>query len=102
MYRMAVCETKGFLTFLLLWLLSKNSMTGAEVAMALMKRKGTKPSPGTIYPALKYLKDKDLVEITEEKRYSLTGKGKKELQFHLKAFFKTFSDIDEMKSCCRN
>jgi len=75
-------------------------MTGAEIAMELMKRKGSKPSPGTIYPALKYLKDKDLVEMTDEKRYSLTREGKKELQSHLITFFKTFSDIDEMKTCC--
>jgi len=91
---------KGFLSFIVLWLLSKDKMTGAEIALELEKRKGSKPSPGTIYPVLKYLKDKDLI-TDKERRYSLTSKGRKELEVHLNTFFKTFCDIEEMKSCCR-
>ncbi len=92
---------KGFLSFLILWLLSKKKMTGAEIAVELEERKGSKPSPGTIYPALKYLKDKGLIITGENKSYSLSQKGKKELDIALNTFFKTFSDIDEMKDCCR-
>ena len=95
------CEMKGFLSFIVLWLLSKEKMTGDEIALELQKRKGTKPSPGTIYPVLKYLKDRKLVDIDPKKRYSLTKKGKKELDIHINTFFKTFCDIDEMKSCCK-
>ena len=98
---MAACEMKGFLSFLVLWLLSREKMSGAEIALELKKRKGSKPSPGTIYPVLKYLKDKGLVQIDSNKRYSLTKKGGKELDAHIKTFFETFCDLDEMKECCR-
>lgn len=99
---MACCEMKGFLSFLILWVLSKENMTGSEIAKELGERKGSKPSPGTIYPALKYLKEKKLIKDDTGKRYSLTEKGKKELQEALNSFLKTFPDIDEMKSCCKN
>ena len=94
------CRSKGFLSFLILWLVSRKSMTGAEIASELEKRKGKKPSPGTIYPVLKNMKEKKLLLIDENKSYTLTEKGKKSLEAHLDAFIKTFHDIDEMKSCC--
>ena len=90
---------KGFLSFLILWLVSKKSMTGAEIALELEKRKGHRPSPGTIYPVLKDLKDKGLLSVDENKSYSLTNSGRKELDIHLQSFFNTFCDIDEMRSC---
>ncbi|UCG69473.1 MAG: PadR family transcriptional regulator [Thermoplasmata archaeon] len=95
------CQMKGFLSFLILWLVSKKSMTGAEIALELEKRKGHKPSPGTIYPVLKDLKDKGLLSVDQNKRYSLTKRGKKELEVHIKTFFETFCDIDEMRSRCK-
>lgn len=97
---MTECDMKGFLSFLILWLVNKKSMTGAELALELEKRKGSKPSPGTIYPALKYLKDKKLLSVDENKRYSLTKKGNKELEILIKIFFETFCDVDEMRACC--
>ena len=97
---MEQCRTKGFLSFLILWLFSKKSMTGAEIALELEKRKGKKPSPGTIYPVLKQMKEKNLLTIDENKSYTLTRIGKRTLESHLGAFIKTFYDIDEMKSCC--
>ena len=93
------CKAKGFLSFLILWLVSKKSMTGAEIALELKKRKGKKPSPGTIYPVLKHLKEAHLLSVDENKSYALTEDGKKALHYHLDAFVKTFYDIDEMKSC---
>ena len=75
-------------------------MTGAEIALELEKRKGKKPSPGTIYPVLKNMKEKQLLSIDANKRYTLTGQGQKNLEAHLDAFIRTFYDIDEMKSCC--
>jgi PadR family transcriptional regulator PadR len=97
---MTHCRSKGFLSFLILWLVSRESMTGAEIALELEKRKGKKPSPGTIYPVLKNMKESKLLSIDENKRYTLTEKGKKNLEAHLDAFIRTFYDIDEMKSCC--
>jgi PadR family transcriptional regulator, regulatory protein PadR len=97
---MVHCRTKGFLTFLILWIISKKSMTGAEIASELKRRKGRKPSPGTIYPVLKHMKEENLVLIDENKSYTLTEKGEKSLENHLQTFIRTFHDIDEMKSCC--
>ena len=97
---MVHCRSKGYLSFLILWLVGRKSMTGAEIALELEKRKGKKPSPGTIYPVLKNMKEKALLSIDEKKRYTLTGKGQKDLEEHLDAFIRTFYDIDEMKSCC--
>lgn len=76
-------------------------MTGTEIAQDMEKRKGHRPSPGTIYPVLKDLKDRGLVKIDKDKRYSLTKRGEKELEISLKTFFQTFWDIDEMRTCCR-
>ncbi|MBS3132037.1 PadR family transcriptional regulator [Candidatus Woesearchaeota archaeon] len=98
---MTSCELKGFLSFLILWIVYKEKKSGQEIACELEKRKGSKPSPGTIYPALKDLKKKGLLEIDSKKRYTLSKKGQKELEEHLSTFFATFSDLDEMKSCCR-
>lgn len=75
-------------------------MTGAEIALELEKRRGKKPSPGTIYPVLKNMKEKNLLTTDQNKRYTLTEKGEKSLEAHLELFIKTFYDIDEMKSCC--
>lgn len=97
---MTHCRSKGFLSFLILWLVSRKSMTGAEIALELEKRRGKKPSPGTIYPVLKNMKERKLLSIDENKRYTLTEKGKKSLEAHLDAFIRTFYDIDEMKACC--
>lgn len=90
---------KGFLSFLVLWLIRKGKATGAEIASELEKRKGSRPSPGTIYPVLKYLKEKNLVKSDDEKKYSLTRQGEEELQDLISSFLNTFSDMDEMKKC---
>ena len=92
---------KGFLSFLILWLINKKTMTGAEITLEIEKRKGNKPSPGTIYPVLKDLKDKGFLSIDKNKRYTLTQKGKKELEKSLETFFDTFCDVDEMRSTCQ-
>jgi PadR family transcriptional regulator PadR len=94
------CGSKGFLSFLILWLVRKEAMTGAEIASELEKRRGRKPSPGTIYPVLKHLKETNILATDNAKRYSLTEKGHEALEAHLDSFIRTFYDIDEMKSCC--
>jgi DNA-binding PadR family transcriptional regulator len=93
---------RGFLSYLILWMLSMKSMTGAEIAKELESRKGTKPSPGTIYPALKELKGKGLITADKKKKYSLTEKGKKELKGACTSFCKMFFDMKDMFKCgCR-
>ena len=98
---MDCCDMKGFLSYLILWILSKGSMTGSEIAKELKRRKGSMPSPGTIYPALKELKEKGLVKADKSKRYSLTKKGEKELKNACAFFCQTFYDAKEMFRCCQ-
>ncbi len=95
------CRMKGFLSFLILWLINKKKMTGVEITQELEKRRGHRPSPGTIYPVLKYLTEKNLLKVDNVKKYSLTQKGKQELEMNLDTFFDTFCDIDEMKLHCQ-
>ena len=92
---------KGFLSFLILWILKGKKMTGAEIAKELEKRKGHKPSPGTLYPALKELKEQGFISCDKEKVYSLTKKGEKELNSACNTFHKIFYDAAEMHKCCR-
>lgn len=92
------CKMKGFLTFLVLWTISKHPCKGACITKELEKRKGTKPSPGTVYPVLKELKEKGLIEEDEHK-YTLTAQGKKELNEARKAFSCIFYDHDEICKC---
>ena len=90
------CDMRGLLGFLILFLLSKKNMHGQELADEIEKRRGDKPSPGTIYPALKGLKEAGFLD--EEKvgktiTYSLTSRGKKALSIAKKRFTKTFLGV---------
>jgi len=88
---------KGFLSFLILWMLRENKMNGSEITDEIEKRKGRRFSPGTIYPVLKKLKEKGLIIDDEDKRYSLTENGKKELATRIDNFFNSFYDLEEMR-----
>ena len=98
---MKCCGMKGFLSYLVLWSLGKRGMTGAELASELEKRKGARPSPGTIYPALKELKAQGLVACGRDKSYSLTKKGKEELKAACCLFCGIFYDMNEMLRFCK-
>ncbi len=76
-------------------------MNGVELANELKKRKGSKPSPGTIYPALKELKEKGLISADKNKTYSLTKKGENELKSACAMFCQTFYDMKDMFNCCK-
>jgi len=97
---MECCGMKGFLTYILLWMLSKKGMTGAELADELEKRRGTRPSPGTIYPALKELRKKGLITADDGKVYSLTKKGERELNGARDLFCHMFYDMKDMSRGC--
>lgn len=92
---------KGYLSYLILWTVSKGSMSGAEIARELERRRGKKPSPGTIYPALKELKANGLISLDKNRKYSLTKKGEKELKSACSLFCKMFYDMKEMLNCCK-
>lgn len=98
---MECCDMKGYLSYLILWILSKKSMNGADLNKELEKRRGNKLSPGTIYPALKELSEKGTIIRDENKIYSLTNKGKKELTSACNFIQKAFYDIQEMFNCCK-
>lgn len=92
------CDMRGLLGFLILFLLSKKSMYGQDIANEIAKRKGEKPSPGTIYPALKSLKDSGFLEEQKEGKiiiYTLTKKGKKALEIAKRKFSRTFLGVLE-------
>ena len=61
------CDMRGMLGFLILFLLSKKPMHGQELADEIARRKeGEKPSPGTIYPALKSLREMGFIRSDEK------------------------------------
>jgi len=92
-------DMKGYLSFLILWLLNKEPKSGMNLALEIERRKGTKPSPGTIYPALKELKKKCYIEEincnSRGKLYQLTTLGEKALEKDCEAFCKIFYDLRE-------
>ncbi len=68
-------------------------MHGKEIADELEKRKGERPSPGTIYPALKMLKENGWIEEKKKGKtisYSLTEEGKHALKVSKIKFARTF------------
>lgn len=99
---MACCEMKGYLSYLILWILNKESMNGAQIGRELEKRRGSKPSPGTIYPALKELKNNGLITVDTNKLYTITKNGEVELISACKFFCKIFYDMKEMSDFCKN
>ena len=71
-------------------------MNGQEIAKELEKRRGEKPSPGTIYPALKHLKEEGLIQERKSGKtitHTLTEQGKETLKIAKRRFCKIFVDI---------
>jgi DNA-binding PadR family transcriptional regulator len=98
------CDMKGFLSFLVLRLISKKPMSGEDLRQELEKRKGTKPSAGTIYPVLKSLKGEGWIEEVgdgqKEKKYRLTSTGQKALKVANQRFVQMFYDVKEEFDRC--
>jgi DNA-binding PadR family transcriptional regulator len=91
-----MCDMRGLLSFMILWLLSTRPMYGQELASEIGKRRGDKPNPGTIYPALKDLTNRGLIRGHLEGRrivYQLTAAGKTSLAKALEYFESAFGDI---------
>src|SRR3989338_2405221 len=90
------CDMRGMLSFQVLWLLSTLSMHGDELAEEIGKRRGEKPSAGTIYPALKDLKKNGLIKGEKKGKtivYSLTAEGKATVKYARDYFCRSFEDI---------
>ncbi len=98
------CDMRGMLSFLILWHLSKKPMYGDEIANEIAKMKGGKPTPGTIYPALRQLRESGAVTSKKEGRkviYNLTKKGRlgalEALTYFCKAFGEIFKDYEQSR-----
>jgi PadR family transcriptional regulator PadR len=91
------CDMRGMLGFLILFLLSKQPMHGQELADEIAKRKGEKPSPGTIYPAIKNLREMGFISAEEKEGktivYTLTQRGKNALKIAKRRFVRTFLGV---------
>ena len=87
---------RGLLSFTILWLLTKHGMYGQELADELEKRRGTKPTPGTLYPALRELEKKGLVnsrKVGKKRIYQLTEKGQKGVIRACEYFCRAYGEI---------
>lgn len=73
---------RGFTRFYVLHLLTERPMTGKEIMNEAEKRsEGVwKPSPGLIYPLLGRLAKRELIEETEDGRFTITPNGESTLQ----------------------
>jgi PadR family transcriptional regulator, regulatory protein PadR len=94
------CDMRGFLSFLVLRLISKKPRSGEDIRKEIEIRKGARPSPGTIYPVLKHLHEHGLIiemagKSAKEKKYAITSAGKKELQIATRRFVAMFCDMKE-------
>ena len=73
-------------------------MYGQELADEIAKRKGEKPNPGTIYPALKDLRKRGLIQVRVEGRktvYELTREGRNGIYEATIYFTRAFGEIFE-------
>ena len=100
------CDMRGFLSFLVLKLISKKNMSGEEIREEIQKRRGSRPSPGTVYPVLKSLSGNGFIEEIKAggkmKKYRLTRKGKKELEIATIKFCQIFYDLrEDFQRCCK-
>ena len=87
---------KGLLALRILHELNKRSLCGDDLAVLIGMRHKSKLTPGTIYPALKFLRKKRLVALKRNGRkkiYSLTIEGKKEFTAARKTFLSMFGGI---------
>ena len=91
------CDMKGFLSFIVLKLISRKDMSGEELREEIRIRKGSKPSPGTIYPVLKALSRSGLIQeiksVGKIKKYKITKKGQREVATATKKFCEIFYDM---------
>jgi PadR family transcriptional regulator PadR len=95
------CDMRGMLSFLIMWMLTKSPMHGKEISEYLYQRRGIKPSPGTLYPALKELKNRGLIKGEKKGKlivYSLTDEGSTGVKAACKYFCHCFGEILEENS----
>jgi PadR family transcriptional regulator PadR len=98
------CDMRGMLSFMLLWLLCKRPMYGQELALEIANRRGEKPNPGTIYPALKDLHKRGLVQMRSEGRktvYELTSQGETGVVKAAEYFVRVYGEVVQTRTFVR-
>lgn len=96
MKKLGFVDLRGFLRLLILHELSKRPLCGDDLAEIVGKKKGSKLTPGTIYPVLKKFKKAKLVDIKKQGRkklYHLTEEGKNEYKNSRVYIKKIFGDM---------
>ena len=92
----ACCDMRGYLSVSILYLLGKDPMYGSQLASELMKRRFERPTPGTIYPALKALEEEGLIRREgkgNKKVYRLTREGRAGLRDAARYFVQAYADV---------
>jgi len=90
------CDMRGFLTFQILWEIGKEALNGQQIAEKIEERRGTKPTPGTIYPAIKDLREGGFIKGKRAGReiiYTLTEAGTMARDEAARYFYQAFGDI---------
>ncbi len=90
------CDMRFMLSFYILWLLKQRPMYGDEIAEAIGKKTGSKPTPGTIYPTLRKLEMRGAIESKREGKkvvYSLTETGREGVRDAGQYFCNTYGEI---------
>jgi len=94
------CDMRGMLSFLILWILAQKPAHGQQIANEIERRKGAKPTPGTIYPALKELRRRGMISSERKGRmtiYTITPKGRRALEWGCGRVCRMFGDIVRKK-----
>src|SRR5664279_526956 len=74
---------RGSVKYDVLAILADGPRHGYEIMLAIEERRGFRPSPGSIYPALQMLDDGDFVsssDVDGKRVYAITDKGREMLQ----------------------
>lgn len=100
---------KGYSRFLIMKILaeSKKAMSGIEIINAIeeLTSGNWKPSPGSIYPSLKWLEEKGVIKMHSiehgEKKYAITENGKKLMQESAKIKKEVVAKLHDQRSLLR-
>jgi DNA-binding PadR family transcriptional regulator len=104
-YLLKDIDYRGALRLLILYVLSRGPMHGYEIMKEFEKLFGRAPGPGALYPQLRYLRQKGLVdlEITYKgsrklKIYKITNEGLKFLEKNSEELEKILEHIKSAKA----
>lgn len=87
--RRSVSVPRGFLDYAVLKSLNREPLSGTELMDVIEEKTKWKPSPGSMYPLLKKLREQGAIEEVESdepglRRFALTGSGEELLEDHRK------------------